>query len=74
MKNVSSNVFAAVAPHGKMEFDQEERESFGVVKLNRPIGKVDHNDDNMSTISSIHSEGLTDQGYFDLKFYHNKLW
>lgn len=20
------------------------------------------------------SRGLTDQGYFDLKFYHNKLW
>lgn len=74
MKNISSNVGAAVAPNGKMEFDQEQPESFGVVKLNRPIGRLDHHDDAVSTISSINSEGLTEQGYFDLKFYHNKLW
>lgn len=73
MKNISSNVGAAVAPHNKMEFDQEE-ESFGVVKLNRPVGRMDQPDDAVSTISSINSEGLTEQGYFDLKFYHNKLW
>lgn len=74
MKNISFNVGAAVAPSDKMQFDQEERESFGVVKINRPIGKSVDNTDNMSTVSSANSEGLTDQGYFDLKFYHNKLW
>lgn len=74
MKNISSNVLGAVAPGNKMEFDQEQPESFGVVKINRPIGKIDHADDAVSTISSINSEGLTEQGYFDLKFYHNKLW
>lgn len=74
MKNQSFNVGAAVAPGGKMEFEQEEPESFGVVKINRPIGKPADNTDAMSTVSSANSEGLTDQGYFDLKFYHNKLW
>lgn len=74
MKNISSNVGAAVAPTSKMEFDQEHPESFGVVKINRPVGRSDQHDDAVSTISSINSEGLTEQGYFDLKFYHNKLW
>lgn len=74
LKNISSNVLGAVAPSNKMEFDQEEPESFGVVKIGRPIGKSEHHDDAVSTISSINSEGLTEQGYFDLKFYHNKLW
>lgn len=74
MKNISSNVGAAVAPNSKMEFDQEHPESFGVVKINRPIGRSEQHDDAVSTISSINSEGLTEQGYFDLKFYHNKLW
>lgn len=75
LKNISYNVGAAVSPTDKMEFDQEEPESFGVLKINRPIGKtlpVD-NTDAVSTMSNG-SEGLTDQGYFDLKFYHNKLW
>lgn len=75
LKNISFNVGAAVAPSNKMEFDQEEPESFGVVKLNRPIGRSNNdNTDAMSTISSANSEGMTEQGYFDLKFYHNKLW
>lgn len=78
MKNISFNVGAAVAPTDKMEFDQEEPESFGVVKINRPIGsKLSPNVDStdaQSTVSSVGSEGFTDQGYFDLKFYHNKLW
>lgn len=74
MKNISSNVGAAVAPNSKMEFDQEHPESFGVVKINRPVGRSEHHDDAVSTISSINSEGLTEQGYFDLKFFHNKLW
>lgn len=74
MKNLSFNVGAAVAPSGKMEFDQEEPESFGVVKINRPGGKSVDNTDNASTISSANSEGFTEQGYFDLKFHHNKLW
>lgn len=76
LKNISSNVGAAVMPSGKMEFDQERPESFGVVKIGRPVGKHANGDnaDAMSTISSINSEGMTEQGYFDLKFYHNKLW
>lgn len=76
LKNLSFNVGAAVAPTEKMEFDQEERESFGVVKIGRPVGgrNADNNSDAQSTVSSVGSEGRTDQGYFDLKFYHNKLW
>lgn len=79
MKNRSYGVGMAVTPTTKMEFDQESREDFGVVKINRPIGKcalspsASHPaDDVMSTVSS--GEGLTEQGYNDLKFYHNKLW
>lgn len=77
LKNISFNVGAAVSPTDKMEFDQEAPESFGVVKINRPVGKSPSNADNtdaMSTVSSMNSEGLTEQGYFDLKFYHNRLW
>ncbi|XP_075164775.1 alpha-tubulin acetylase isoform X2 [Haematobia irritans] len=80
MKNRSYGVGMAVTPTSKMEFDQESREDFGIVKINRPVGKcggispsASHpGDDVMSTVSS--GEGLTDQGYNDLKFYHNKLW
>lgn len=77
MKNRSYGVGMAVTPSPKMEFDQEAREDFGVVKINRPIGKQplspNANEETMSTVSSG-AEGLTDQGYYDLKFYHNKLW
>ncbi|KAM7357265.1 alpha-tubulin acetylase isoform 2-T14 [Cochliomyia hominivorax] len=77
MKNRSYGVGMAVTPSTKMEFDQESREDFGVVKINRPIGKQplspNANEETMSTVSST-GEGLTDQGYYDLKFYHNKLW
>lgn len=77
MKNRSYGVGMAVTPSGKMEFDQEAREDFGVVKINRPIGKQplspNANEETMSNVSSS-GEGLTDQGYYDLKFYHNKLW
>lgn len=75
LKNISSNVGAAVMPSNKMEFDQEERESFGVCKINRPIGGAAPSiADNSDANSTVSSEGLTEQGYFDLKFYHNKLW
>lgn len=81
MKNRSYGVGMAVTPSNKMEFDQESREDFGVVKINRPMGKgaglsptASHpGDDAMSTVSSS-GEGMTDQGYYDLKFFHNKLW
>ncbi len=61
LKNISYNVGAAVSPTDKMEFDQEEPESFGLVKINRPIGKTLHvdNTDAVSTMSNG-SEGLTD--------------
>lgn len=81
MKNRSVGVGMAVTPSNKMEFDQEDREEFGVLKINRPIGhklSPETNQDQqpledaVSTVSS--TEGLTDQGYYDLKFYHNKLW
>ncbi|XP_017955138.2 alpha-tubulin N-acetyltransferase 1 [Drosophila navojoa] len=77
MKNRSFGVGMAVMPTGKMEFNQEEREDFGIVKINRPLGNevtspAQDNTDAMSTVSS--TGGLTDQGYNDLKFYHNKLW
>lgn len=77
LKNISFNVGAAVSPTDKMEFDQEAPEDFGIVKINRPVGRSPANADNtdaMSTVSSMNSEGLTEQGYFDLKFYHNRLW
>ncbi|KAH8343035.1 hypothetical protein KR059_003974 [Drosophila kikkawai] len=80
MKNRSFGVGGAVMPSSKMEFDQTEREDFGVVKINRPPGhdvtSPGHdNADAMSTVSSGGGGGgLTDQGYYDLKFYHNKLW
>ncbi|XP_052565851.1 alpha-tubulin N-acetyltransferase isoform X2 [Culex pipiens pallens] len=81
LKNMSSGVGAAVTPSAKMEFDQEENEGFGSVKINRPIGKsntrnsLHSGDDN----ESVHSKGsdsshMTEHGHFDLKFYHNKLW
>lgn len=77
MKNRSFGVGMAVMPSSKMEFNQQEREDFGVVKINRPLGNEvttpgHDNTDAMSTVSS--TGGLTDQGYNDLKFYHNKLW
>lgn len=77
MKNRSFGVGMAVMPGSKMEFNQQEREDFGVVKINRPLGNEvtspgQDNTDAMSTVSS--TGGLTDQGYNDLKFYHNKLW
>lgn len=78
MKNMSFGVGAAVTPTNKMEFDQEDRGDFGVVKINRPPGKImsPNNDDAMSTSSKTTAggDGFTDQGYYDLKFYHNKLW
>ncbi|XP_017121840.1 alpha-tubulin N-acetyltransferase 1 isoform X1 [Drosophila elegans] len=80
MKNRSFGVGMAVMPSSKMEFDQMEREDFGVVKINRPPGHDvtspgQDNTDAMSTASSGGGGGgLTDQGYYDLKFYHNKLW
>jgi len=80
MKNRSFGVGMAVMPSSKMEFDQMEREDFGVVKINRPPGHDvtspgQDNSDAMSTASSGGGGGgLTDQGYYDLKFYHNKLW
>ncbi|XP_055915726.1 alpha-tubulin N-acetyltransferase 1 isoform X1 [Eupeodes corollae] len=77
LKNISFNVGMAVTPTKKMEFDQEQTDEFGIVKINRPPGKLvspppPDNTDAMSTVSS--GEGFTDQGYYDLKFYHNKLW
>lgn len=83
MKNRSFNVGAAVSPTDKMEFDQERPESFGLLKINRPIGglaglhhtnKLSPHNDVMTSSPIANGEGMTDQGYFDLKFYHNKLW
>lgn len=78
LKNISFNVGAAVSPTDKMEFDQEEPESFGVLKINRPIG-VEHHAiidpvGPHTNLSNGSTEGFTDQGYFDLKFHHNRLW
>ncbi|XP_055614366.1 alpha-tubulin N-acetyltransferase-like [Uranotaenia lowii] len=83
LKNISFGVGSAVTPCGKMEFEQEQDEGFGTVKIGRPIGKS-------GTRHSLHSGGdgdnesvysknsdsshITDHGHFDLKFYHNKLW
>uniref|UniRef100_A0A182YJ97 Alpha-tubulin N-acetyltransferase n=1 Tax=Anopheles stephensi TaxID=30069 RepID=A0A182YJ97_ANOST len=79
LKNISFGVGAAVMPSGKMEFDQEENEGFGSVKINRPIGKSGTrgslHDDNESVYSNGSQQGAGGGGgHFDLKFYHNKLW
>lgn len=79
MKNISHNVGMAVSPTNKMEFYQEVPESFGLVKITQPIGQQQHlnpdtTDDSSQTNSGDAKNGLTDQGFFDLKFYHNKLW
>lgn len=84
LKNVSRNVGLAVSPGAKMEFDQEFNEGFGSVKINRPIGGLkshlgsgshEHLNDAESTSSrESESSRLTEQGFVDLKFYHNKLW
>ncbi|XP_059614381.1 alpha-tubulin N-acetyltransferase [Phlebotomus argentipes] len=80
LKNLSFNVGMAVTPTAKMEFDQEAPESFGVVKIGRPIGGLRGSPgtdagDAASVISggSVGSHG-SDPGFLDLKFYHNKLW
>lgn len=87
MKNRSRGVGMAVMPTNKMEFDQEQREEFGVLKINRPIVSL-KSPSQLSTAEanacstpledelknlSLH-KGLTDQGFHDLKFYHNRLW
>lgn len=101
LKNISFNVGAAVSPTDKMEFNQMEPESFGLLKINRPLPSPlptwqqsqpqsqqqkhhqtlpitstlsPNNIDNTDAVSMVSSEGFTEQGYFDLKFYHNKLW
>lgn len=91
LKNLSFNVGAAVMPSGKMEFDDDEPASFGIVKINRPSKKLFPNWEPHPIIgrkkclrldvphperlmASKSAENLTDQGYLDLKFYHNKLW
>ncbi|XP_053677670.1 alpha-tubulin N-acetyltransferase [Anopheles nili] len=77
LKNVSFGVGAAVMPSGKMEFDQEENEGFGSVKINRPIGKAGGGGSRGDDTESVHSNGSQPGaagGHFDLKFYHNKLW
>ncbi|XP_041768934.1 alpha-tubulin N-acetyltransferase-like [Anopheles merus] len=75
LKNISFGVGAAVMPSGKMEFDQEENEGFGSVKINRPIGKSGTRGSLHDDNESVHSNGSQPGGgHFDLKFYHNKLW
>ncbi|ETN67261.1 hypothetical protein AND_000928 [Anopheles darlingi] len=81
LKNISFGVGAAVMPSGKMEFDQEENEGFGSVKINRPIGgsgsaRHGHggDGDNESVYSNGSQHAAGAGGHFDLKFYHNKLW
>ncbi|XP_063701267.1 alpha-tubulin N-acetyltransferase isoform X3 [Culicoides brevitarsis] len=71
-KNISSNVFAAVSPGQKMEFDQEKNEGFGSVKINRPIRNPNERHETDSVMS--HDSRMTEQGHFDLKYYHNRLW
>ncbi|XP_058054887.1 alpha-tubulin N-acetyltransferase-like [Anopheles bellator] len=78
LKNISFGVGAAVMPSGKMEFDQEENEGFGSVKINRPIGRsggsARHGDNDNESVYSNGSQQGAGGGHFDLKFYHNKLW
>uniref|UniRef100_A0A336KA41 CSON003499 protein n=1 Tax=Culicoides sonorensis TaxID=179676 RepID=A0A336KA41_CULSO len=73
-KNISSNVFDAVSPGQRMEFDQEKDEGFGVVKINRPIRRSGERHETDSVVSHNSQNGWTEQGHFDLKYHHNKLW
>jgi len=77
-KNISSIV---VGENDKIEFDQvDDKLGFGVLKINRPIGvrsrsnTHEHLNDNESVHSRDSEHTHTDQGFFDLKFYHNRLW
>lgn len=74
-KNISSNVFAAVSPGQKMEFDQVDDPGFGSVKINRPIRNPHDKHETDSVIShDSQNSRFTDQGHFDLKYHHNRLW
>lgn len=79
LKNVSNQVGAAVnGRNPNIEFDQISNDGFGSVKIGRPIGfhgkSLAVSEDDTSSISSRVEHTHTDQGYFDLKFYHNRLW
>lgn len=76
-KNISN---FTVGLDDKIEFDQIEDKGFGVVKINRPIGRTsrsstnEHLNDNESTYSHDSERTHTADGYFDLKFYSHPLW
>lgn len=76
-KNISSIV---VGQNDIIEFDQMDDKGFGVVKINRPIGVSsrssthEHLNDNESVHSRDSEHTHTQDGFFDLKFYHNRLW
>lgn len=76
-KNISNFVLGL---DDKIEFDQIEDKGFGVVKINRPIGRTsrsstnEHLNDNESTYSHDSERTHTAEGFFDLKFYSHPLW
>lgn len=77
-KNLSSIILGT---DDKIEFDQSDHNyGYGVVKINRPIGTRSRSstDEHLNDNESVHSHDSarthTDQGYFDLKYYSQKLW
>lgn len=90
MKNRSCGVGMAVMPTNKMEFEQVEPADFGLLKINRPIVFVKNtlsspassgyaeaeveDEADIAANGSLPHHGLTEQGFHDLKFYHNRLW
>lgn len=89
IKNCSSQVGLAVNGDAstKIDFDHTDHEShvgygYEHEKIGSPIDFHEMNgkslavaeDDDTSSISARVANTHTDKGYFDLKFYHNRLW
>jgi hypothetical protein len=73
LKNISS---FTLGDDRKIDYDQMSNDGFQT-KINRPIAvhkSLAVNEDETSSISSKLEHTHTDQGYLDLKFYHNRLW
>lgn len=89
IKNSSSQVGLCVNGEAdtKIDFDHTDHEShvgygYEHEKIGSPIDFHEMNakslavaeDDDTSSISARVANSHTDKGYFDLKFYHNRLW
>lgn len=78
IKNLSSQVGAAIngIATPRIEFDQASNDGFDKIRhpMTYPRKSLAVSEDDTHSISSRVAHTHTDQGYFDLKFYHNRLW